>query len=425
MDKIKLSKEIKLINQGTYGCVFKKGMTCDGMVDEEDTISKIVEIDITSENEINIGKKLMAIPDYLLYFAPIINSCTIDMSNMESEELNKCNVIYSNKRNKKKLKFQMNKIPYIGNKNIQIYLLELLENKNKIEIFTTEFLNLFVELLEGYSLLHDQNLIHMDVKSNNIMVNEKKRPIIIDFGLTFDIEELKAAEKNDKETYNEMIDKIFFNPEAEYPYWCFDIFVINYAINEILFNKKTRKIIDMPVNVQELERCANIYFESNRGMITLLTEEERMNMKGQYLKYLKEISNQNDKMKINSTMWMSVIDKLLDNAKTWDIYGLVIAYLEMFETLKLKELKENNNFLQLFYNQLKEYIKKYPTERISANTFSTDLKEKLQTISVVEKKKVITSLVDYLNSKINSNSRKQEVLLSVEKQENVKNKKKI
>ena len=130
-------------------------------------------------------------------------------------------------------------------------------------------------------------------------------------------------------------------------------------------------------------------------------------------------------MKINSTTWMSVIDKLLDNAKTWDIYGLVIAYLEMFETLKLKELKENNNFLQLFYNQLKEYIKKYPTERISANTFSTDLKEKLQTISVVEKKKVITSLVDYLNSKINSNSRKQEVLLSVEKQENVKNKKKI
>ena len=95
--------------------------------------------------------------------------------------------------------------------------MELLENKNKIEIFTTEFLNLFVELLEGYSLLHDQNLIHMDVKSNNIMVNEKKRPIIIDFGLTFDIEELKAAEKNDKETYNEMIDKIFFNPEAEYP----------------------------------------------------------------------------------------------------------------------------------------------------------------------------------------------------------------
>ena len=420
MEKIKLSKEIKLINQGTYGCVFKKGMTCDGMVDDEETISKIVEIDITSENEVNIGKKIMEIPDYLLYFAPIISSCTIDMSNMESEELNKCRVIYSNKRSKKKLKFQMNKIPYVGNKSIQIYLLELLENKNKVEVFTTEFINLFVELLEGYSLLHDQNLIHMDVKSNNIMVNEKKRPIIIDFGLTFNIEEMKDAEKNDKETYNEMLDLIFFNPEAEYPYWCFDIFVINYAINEILFNKKTRAIVDMPINIQELEKCASIYFDSNRGMTTLLTEEEKVNLKNQYLKYLKEISNQDDQMKINSTTWLSVISKLLDNAKTWDIYGLVIAYLEMFETLKLNEMKENNNFLQSFYNELKEYIKKYPIERISASKLSIDLKENLRTVPTVEKKKVITSLIDYLNSRINRTNRKKDVLLSVEKQENIK-----
>ena len=98
MEKIKLSKEIKLINQGTYGCVFKKGMTCDGMVDDEEIISKIVEIDITSENEVNIGKKIMEIPDYLLYFAPIISSCTIDMSNMESEELNKCIVQVTEKQ---------------------------------------------------------------------------------------------------------------------------------------------------------------------------------------------------------------------------------------------------------------------------------------------------------------------------------------
>ena len=82
MEKINLSKEIKLLNQGTYGCVFKKGITCDGMVDEENTISKIVEHDITSENEINIGKKIMEILDYSYYFAPILQTCEIDMSNM-------------------------------------------------------------------------------------------------------------------------------------------------------------------------------------------------------------------------------------------------------------------------------------------------------------------------------------------------------
>ena len=176
----------------------------------------------------------------------------------------------------------------------------------------------------------------------------------------------------------------------------------------------------MPINIQELEKCASIYFDSNRGMTTLLTEEEKVNLKNQYLKYLKEISNQDDQMKINSTTWLSVISKLLDNAKTWDVYGLVISYLEMFETLKLNEMKENNNFLQSFYNELKEYIKKYPIERISASKLSIDLKENLRTVPTVEKKKVITSLIDYLNSRINRTNRKKDVLLSVEKQENIK-----
>ena len=43
-------KQIKLISQGTYGCIFKKGLTCNGMIDETETISKIQEKNETSEN---------------------------------------------------------------------------------------------------------------------------------------------------------------------------------------------------------------------------------------------------------------------------------------------------------------------------------------------------------------------------------------
>lgn len=423
MEKIKLSNEIKLINQGTYGCVFKKGITCDGMVDEENTISKIVEIDETSENEIEVGKKIMEIPDYLHYFAPIIQSCEIDMTNMESEELNKCKVIYSYKRKRKPLKFQMNKIPFVGNKNIQYYLLELLENKKKIENFTPEFFNLFTELLEGYSLLHDKNLIHMDVKSNNIMINEKKSPIIIDFGLTFDAAELMDASKNDKDTYTELMDKIFFNPEDEYQYWCFDIYVINYAINEVMYDKRTREINDMPVNVDVIVKCADTYFKSNQGIMKLLTEEEKTTMKEDHVKYLKDISNHNEEMKINNTMWMSVIEKLLENANSWDVYGLVISYIELFETLKLNEFKEKVHYLQVFYELLKSYMKKIPSERITAKEYSNRLTEKLQTIPIEEKKGMVTVAKDYLKNIINSDKRKKDVQLSVEKQETINKKK--
>ncbi len=31
--KDKKDKKIKILNQGTYGCIFKPGLTCEGMVD--------------------------------------------------------------------------------------------------------------------------------------------------------------------------------------------------------------------------------------------------------------------------------------------------------------------------------------------------------------------------------------------------------
>ena len=65
-------KKIKLISQGTYGCIFKKGLTCDGMVDETNTISKIQEKNETSENEITMGKKIMTIPNYQDHFDSLI-----------------------------------------------------------------------------------------------------------------------------------------------------------------------------------------------------------------------------------------------------------------------------------------------------------------------------------------------------------------
>ena len=93
-------KQIKLISQGTYGCIFKKGLTCDGMVDETNTISKIQEKNETSENEVNMGKKIMEIPNYQEHFAPIIESCEVDISKIESAEINKCNFIKSYKNRK-------------------------------------------------------------------------------------------------------------------------------------------------------------------------------------------------------------------------------------------------------------------------------------------------------------------------------------
>ena len=167
-------KQIKLISQGTYGCVFKKGLTCDGMVDETETISKIQEKNETSENEINIGKKIMSIPNYKEHFAPIIDSCQVDIGKIDSAEINKCNFIKKHRNKNQPLNFQMNKIQYAGKKDLSSYFLSLLENKQNVEKFSSEFINIFVEIINKYRILNEENnIIHMDVKTNNIMINDK------------------------------------------------------------------------------------------------------------------------------------------------------------------------------------------------------------------------------------------------------------
>ena len=273
-------KKIKLISQGTYGCIFKKGLTCDGMVDETNTISKIQEKNETSENEITMGKKIMTIPNYQEHFAPIIESCDVDISKIESTEINKCNFIKNYKNKNQPLTFQMNKIQYVGKKQLGNYFLDLLENKKNVEIFSSKFMNIFIEIANKYRILNEEhNIIHMDVKTNNIMINEKNNPMIIDFGLSFDKKELLENHAN--------LDLVFAD-EPEYSYWCFDIYVINYALERILIDLKTKEIKDLPVNLEQIKECTNIYFDKNIGLNKLLTTQEKDTMKQTHLGLFKK-----------------------------------------------------------------------------------------------------------------------------------------
>ena len=86
--------KMKLLNQGAYGCVFKPGFTCSG--DKETTgrhITKIQKKKNTSDKETSIGAVVQDISAYTKYFAPIIETCDVDLSKIKDNELQKCNFI--------------------------------------------------------------------------------------------------------------------------------------------------------------------------------------------------------------------------------------------------------------------------------------------------------------------------------------------
>jgi serine/threonine protein kinase len=401
-------KKIKLISQGTYGCVFKNGLTCDGMVDQTNTISKIQEKNETSENEVKMGKRIMEIPNYQEHFAPIIESCEVDISKIESAEINKCNFIKSYKNKDQPLTFHMNKIEYVGNKHLSNYFLALLENKQNVEKFSGEFMNIFLEISNKYRILNEEhNIIHMDVKTNNIMINEKKNPIIIDFGLSFDKKELLENKTN--------LELIFFADEPHYAYWCFDIYVINFAIETILLDPKTNEIKDLPVNLEQLKECTDIYFEKNIGLDKLLTVQEKNTMKQSHFNYLKKLCNLDNETQVNTVMWKQTINKLIENSVTWDMYGLCICYLEFFNNLKLKECEEKVEYLCSFKNIVKTNIMKTPDERGNSIQIIETINEEMHQVSKKEHKKIKTILSGFFKNPINFTERRQTVKASIEK----------
>ena len=100
--------EIELLGQGSYGCVYKPGILCNGKTATKKYITKVQEKDISTQNEIEIGKKIMKIPNYSRYFSPILETCPLNLSHIDDKEMDKC-LIYE-----KGTQFITNKMKYVG-----------------------------------------------------------------------------------------------------------------------------------------------------------------------------------------------------------------------------------------------------------------------------------------------------------------------
>ena len=76
----KQSKNTKFMKEGSYGCVYKPGLKCDGTSygPNSKIISKIIKKQPRSEKEPEIGQLLKTrLPYYDRYFSPAVDSCKI------------------------------------------------------------------------------------------------------------------------------------------------------------------------------------------------------------------------------------------------------------------------------------------------------------------------------------------------------------
>ena len=301
------------------------------------SIIKVVKKnDFFCMNEIKISKLIQTIPDYFLYFQPVIKSKKvkvkmIDYNSFENEEEPILNndeymlIIYD------KPCIQLNELF----SNFKIY-----DDNNRLPLtknYVFNVINSFQSLLYRLSLLFSKNIVHGNINHTKITFNNSNSNSNIyylsDFTNSFLIDEIDE---------NKLMESLIFkkyNPRNIYiP---IEIHLICF-MNEYNFQSISRDNIN-----QILEDY--MYYYNKMSDIVFKNEENIQYLKGFINKPKDVITNH-----INQTF------------HTWDNYSLSIIYLQVFSFLE-KVLPNSSEFVNKIYKLLINNISIDPNERLSIN----------------------------------------------------------
>lgn len=309
----------KLMAQGSFGCVYYPGLKCKSKLNKK-YISKLQKNDFNSINEVINGKIIKKIKNYNQYFGPIVDMCYINLSTIDNPLLEKCELIkYTNSND-----FIILYTPYIENISFAKFLL----NQTSEEIILSISSSL-IHLLKGIQLLFNNNIVHMDLKDENILYNVKtKTPIIIDFGISLQIDNLYTRMR-----------EFFYVFGPDYFIWCIEIHCISYLLH--VSPSFTQKSID---------KICKEYVENNSA---LFHEKIKKNIYDKCQIYLKKfIGLPKDK----------IIQMCIESINTWDLYSISILYIRLL-TFVFKNLLLNNKWLLELYTILFDNINPDPKER--------------------------------------------------------------
>src|SRR5665647_1215494 len=177
----------QLIGKGRYGCVYKPPIPCKYLhnLDKKykNDVMKIADMSLlVNVKEEEISLRIREIDPGLTYFVPSTgDKCLLDE---DDESLLECPAFVKKKRH------QLYRGIYIkyGGITLREYLY-----KYQVDVSTTW--TWMQHLAKGIKLLHDNGIVHLDIKPDNIVVDDEMNLRIIDFGLSqfvqeYDIDDL-------------------------------------------------------------------------------------------------------------------------------------------------------------------------------------------------------------------------------------------
>jgi hypothetical protein len=396
-------KNIKL-SEGTYGCIFRPGYQCNGKPNKSNKfITKIQRSQETSSRESEISELIRKIDHHGDFFSPIVEKpCLINLAKIEDEEIKKCSFLSGQNQASTQASnqastqastqptYESNKIRYIGKRTLADQIFYLFK-KNPKNVFKHIFES-HMHLLDGFKKLLDAGIIHFDVKENNIICEtHTNTPIIIDFGLSFEIEKIT------KDNYR----YAFFTYGPDYGPWCIDICFFTFVANKLGDNWQDKIVDEKTIN-----QVISDFFLQNDAIQNVLSETEQKqfqtNLKNDFIyRFVK-----------TKTTWKQMADYLIKFNGTWDNYSVCVIFLYIIKDMNLEKYINKFPKLNEYISLLKTIIMSLPENRMTIDQTKESMMKSIKIINRRENRDIKKYLMRY---KQQSETKKQEEISEIYK----------
>lgn len=318
----------KLISSGGYGCVYYPSINCSGnKTNKKNSVTKIQIADQSADNEVNISKIIKKIPMYSKHFVPVISHCPLKIKELKDDIVKECDVI------SKKKDVMLMELNYIRGITFDDYLLNSENERHAINTIISSY----TYLLNALHILNKNNIIHFDLKGNNIMYNtEKNIPLVIDFGLSIDLENIDMNK----------LDNYFFTYSPSYYIWCPEIHFLCYIVN-----------VNDKVNKNDIQKICNDIISNNKALNKILSKSFIKKYIDSMISYYSQFINMEKK---------NIIKILLETSHTWDNYSLSNIYIKIISKIYSSGFTKNS-FISKFIELLLNTITPNPNKRYGLN----------------------------------------------------------